>query len=288
MTITIDNKGWIKEAEGIYYGADSFGPFEPGITKWIVIHGTAWPNGTAEDIAKIWASQVAAGQLGAATHSIIDKTGYLTQGITLLNTGAGNSGAPDSTREPYLPAGNLNMCTISVEHCKYNTDDSDILTPEQVATSFDFCLAVCDFLNIPKQVWSVGDVTHGGIIPHSACDWKYREHCPGPYPWADLQTFLNNSNKTTVPPKKGETPMFNNTACVQVWNSTGMGSDDAARSSGIFSYWRDQWENHSNYLGAPTTHEYVFHQNDEPIITVARNFGSNTVVWNNGNPYILS
>jgi hypothetical protein len=80
--------------------------------------------------------------------------------------------------------------------------------------------------------------------------------------------------------------MFNNAACVRVWNSTGMGSDDPTRSSGIFTYWRDQWENQHNYLGAPSTHEYPLPL-DDGSESMARNFGSNTVVWNNGNPFKL-
>lgn len=82
------------------------------------------------------------------------------------------------------------------------------------------------------------------------------------------------------------TPVFSNEMCVAIWNSTGMGSDDSARTSGLFNKWRLLWKDDHNFLGAPTTHEYPF-----PLLggghSVARNFGSNTLVWNNGDPFIL-
>jgi hypothetical protein len=275
MSVTIDDQGWIAEAIGIYYGADSFGPFAAGQPQWVVIHGTAWPyngsitpaGGTAVMIARSWAAQVAAGSLGASTHIIVDKDGSYTQGITLLNTAAGNSGAPDSVREPYLPSGNLNMYTISIEHCKYNVNDLDILTPQQVDTSFALCKAICEKYGIPKQVWSVGDVRQGGIIPHSACDWKYRSGCPGPYPWADLQNYLN-----------GGPAMFSNDGCVAVWQSkyTGFVGNGASRLTGIFDMFRSEWIA-GRFRGAPDGPEYDF-----PTtwgLGKAQNFGSNTAWW---------
>ena len=269
MSVTISADGWIAEAIGIYYEADSFGPFAKGQPKWLVLHGTAWPNGTAVGIATSWADEVAAGQLGASTHIIIDKDGTYTQGITLANTAAGNSGAADSPRASYLPTDNLNMYTISVEHCKYATDDSDILTPEQVVTSFALCKAICEFCNIPKSVVTIQDVSQGGIIRHADCDAKYRSHCPGPYPFADLQNFLNGG------------PMFSNAACVQVWETyspnKGLGK---TRTTGIFNEWRQQWIA-GHYKGAPSSGEYPFAFPDGSV-GVAQNFGSNTCTWNAG------
>jgi hypothetical protein len=274
MTVTIDQFGWAKEATGIYWGPDSFGPFVPGVPLWIVLHGTAWPGGTATIIGNEWAAVTNAGRVGAATHAIIDKDGSWVQGITFKDTAAGNSGAFDSPRAAYLPQGNLNLCTVSIEHCKYDASfNSDILTSAQQTTSFELVNALCEFLSIPKKVVTIEDVSQGGIIRHYDCDQKNRPYCPGPYPFQQLQDYLN-----------GGTPMFTNAACVDVWNSTGMGSDDATRTTGLFSYWRDQWANHKNFLGAPSTHEYPYTLIDGTK-SVARNFGSNTVVWNNGNPY---
>ena len=278
MSITIDDQGWIKEATGIYYGADSFGPFAPGQPKWLVLHGTAWPGGTADIIANSWASEVARGQLGAATHCIIDKSGYITQGITLLNTGAGNSGAAGSGRAPYLPAGNLNFVTISVEHCKYDAVyNSDTLTPQQQDTSFAFIKACCDkYPTIKRNVVTIQDCSQGGIIRHYDCDQKNRPFCPGPYPLADLQNFLN-----------GGPSMFSDQLCIQIWESNfkATGRGVPLRDRGIFDEWRAQWLA-GHFKGAPLTDEYpVTLPSGKP--SVAQNFAGGTCVWNGGNPIWL-
>jgi N-acetylmuramoyl-L-alanine amidase len=267
MSVTITPDGFIKEALGVYYAADSFGPFASGQPKWLVLHGTAWPNGSAVGIATSWADEVAAGQLGASTHIIIDKDGTYTQGITLLNTAAGNSGAADSPRASYLPTDNLNMYTISVEHCKYATDDSDILTPQQVVTSFALCKAICEFCNIPKSVVTIQDVSQGGIIRHADCDAKYRSHCPGPYPFADLQNYLN-----------GGPEMFSNTLCVEVWSSSPV-IPLPKRDTGIFNLWRAEWIA-GHFKGVALSPEYAVTLSDGRA-GVAQNFAGGTAYWAN-------
>jgi Domain of unknown function (DUF1906) len=76
----------------------------------------------------------------------------------------------------------------------------------------------------------------------------------------------------------GGDTVFTNERCVAVWNSTGFGSDDVKRTSGIFSYWQAEWRDKKNYMGAPSSHEYSFPAPDGSV-GVARNFGSNTVGW---------
>src|SRR3981081_4374179 len=131
MPVTIDSDGWIKEALDGGYQDLTFGPFSPGLPKWIVLHGTAWPNGRATDIAASWArgSQ-------ASSHVIIDKDGTIVQGISLKDTAWGNSGATGSPRASFLPRTNLNFVTFSMEHCKYDAaTNSDILTLQQQVSS---------------------------------------------------------------------------------------------------------------------------------------------------------
>lgn len=269
MSVTIDNQGWIAEAIGIYWPMGTFGPFASGQPQWIVLHGTAWPNGTAQLIGNTWASQSANGTLNACVHIIIDKDGSYVQGMSLLNTTWGNSGVPGSPRASYLPSDNLNFYTISIEHCKYDAQyNSDELTPAQRATSFAVIKAICEKYNIPKQVVTVGDPSGGGIIRHKDCDGANRPYCPGPYPFADLQNFLN-----------GGPEMFSNQLCIAVWNSyfLSIGKTPPPRDTGIFNDWRAQWIN-GYYKGCCLTPEYnVPLPNGDP--GVAQNYAGGTCVW---------
>lgn len=267
MSITIDDQGWIKEAIGIYWGPDSFGPFIKGQPKWIVIHSTAWTNGTAEIIGQSWADQTAAGTLGASSHIIIDKDGTYVQGITLLNTASANCCLTDNPNTGgkyarYLPitswnnGGNQNFNTISIEHCKYDSqENSDILTPQQQATSFAVIKAICEKYGIPKKVITLDDCSKGGIIRHRDIDALNRWFCPGPYPWQELKDFLNQEEKTV-------TVDFSNESCVDTWE---IGAQLVQKNFDVtlvrddppFNSWRDEWIS-GRYRGIPVSPSYPY------------------------------
>jgi N-acetylmuramoyl-L-alanine amidase CwlA len=267
MTVTIDSNGWIKEAQGIYYPNLTFGLFGGGQPKWIVLHGTACNQCTAQDIAQSWASQSFNGTGDASTHLIIDKNGSYVQGLSLLYTAWGNSGASDSARANFLPATNLNYFTLSIEHCKYDAQaNSDILTPEQTFTSFTVIDAICRKYNIQRNVVTIDDCSAGGIIRHRDCDLKYRAFCPGPYPFNDLHNYLRR-----IPMGPGF-----NTMVVSIWKTY-------RRDTGLFNEWRNQLLA-GNYKGAPSSNEYNTVDPDSNVATVAQDYGSNTCLWNAGNP----
>ncbi len=268
MSVTIVN-GWIKEALGIYYPNLSFGPFAQGQPRWGVLHGTASGIGsTAENIANTWRVESANGTGNASTHLLIDKDGTMVQGLPFTVTAWGNSGAPDSPRASYLPTTNLNFFTISIEHVKWDTQrNSDILTPLQQLSSFQACKAISAFTGIPAKVVTVDDVSQGGWIRHADCDAKNRSFCPGPYPFAALSEFL-----------RGETmgPHIQQTL-TDIWGTT------YKTGTGIYTEWSKQAVQ-GHFKGAPSSTEYPCHNPDTGVATVAQNFGSNTCLWNSGNP----
>jgi len=85
-----------------------------------------------------------------------------------------------------------NQVTISIEHVKPSTDNSDSITAAQRDAS----------LNLVKNIIArnPGIKTHyadstGGITGHYSVSPPSRERCPGPYTWEELFTFLNGSSK---------------------------------------------------------------------------------------------
>jgi N-acetylmuramoyl-L-alanine amidase len=276
MSVTIDNQGWIAEAIGIYYPNLTFGTFPAGQPKWIVLHGTAsGPGSSAQAIANTWAVASANGTGNASTHILINKDGTSVQGLSLHVTAWGNCCLTDNPNNGaqyarFLPRGNQNYNTISIEHVKYDMQqNSDELTPAQRATSFAVVKAICEEYDIPKQVITVGDPSHGGIIRHRDIDALNRFYCPGPYPFADLQNFLN-----------GGPEMFSNDLCIAVWNSyfLSIGKTPPPRDTGIFDDWRSQWMN-GQYKGCCLSAEYsVPLPNGDP--GVAQNYAGGTCVWN--------
>ncbi len=275
MSVTIDDEGWIKEAIGIYYPNLSFGPFPVGQPRWIVLHGTASGAGsTAQGIAGTWAAQSASGGGDASTHILINKDGTYVQGLSLKETAWGNCCLFDNPFNGaqyarFLPDGNQNLTTISIEHVKYDgQENSDLITLAQRKTSFAVVKAICEWAGIPKQVITVGDPSQGGIIRHRDIDAKNRFYCPGAYPFADLQNFLN-----------GGPGMFSNDLCIAIWNSyfSSVRELPPPRDTGIFNSWRAEWMN-GHYRGCCLSAEYpVALPNGAP--GVAQNYAGGTCVW---------
>lgn len=273
MSVTIDDQGWIKEAIGIYYPSHTFGPFLPGQPQWIVLHGTASGAGSsARSIATDW-SNTPPGPGAVSTHILIDKDGAYVQGLSLLNTAWGNSGTDNSPRAPYLPGGNLNKYTISIEHVKYDSDDGDMLTPGQQATSFAVIKAICEKYGIAKKVVTIKDVSNGGIIRHADCDAANRSHCPGPYPFADLQHFLDGDNMNHF------IGTHANDSRVQLWEafSRAEGKTPPRQGTGIFNSWIDCL-NRDICPGSPCGNEFSLTLGDGRVV-MAQIFTGAMCMW---------
>lgn len=210
-------------------------------------------------------------------HLIIDKDGSFVQGLSLLNAAWGNSGVSTSPRASFLPGDNLNMYTISIEHCKYDAQqNSDALTPAQQATSFAVVKAICEKYGIPKEVVTVGDPSNGGIIRHKDCDGANRPFCPGPYPFVELSNYLKGA------PNMGQ---FSNQTAVDVWNSQHVYFEALKqplpnRDTGIFNAWIDAWKS-GHFKGVCMSQEYSVTAPDGNK-AIAQNFGGGTCIWEKG------
>jgi hypothetical protein len=79
--------------------------------------------------------------------------------------------------------GDLNKCTLAVEHCDASLTNSTPLTPAQQTASFKLIAYLVTKHSIP--------LTH--IKPHSSIDPLNRKNCPGNYPWDDLFTYLRKT-----------------------------------------------------------------------------------------------
>lgn len=91
----------------------------------------------------------------------------------------------DSFWQPYLNQyGNLNLCTISIEHCDGSLTNSTPLTHAQQEASFKLVAYLVQKYDIPTD----------HIKGHNSIDPINRARCPGNYPWDELFTFLKGGS----------------------------------------------------------------------------------------------
>jgi hypothetical protein len=120
-----------------------------------------------------------------SVHVVIGRDGTVVQ-VVKLKDGAGGNCCLEDGHDPYWDPfkarfGNLNRCTISIEHVDWTSDNSQPMTQAQIDASFKLNLWLCQTLHIP--------VSH--IKGHSSLDPKSKARCPGPtYPMADLLKYV--------------------------------------------------------------------------------------------------
>jgi hypothetical protein len=163
---------------------------------WLILHGTAGGS-SAASIAAYFANE--ASQVSA--HYIVGQDGAIIGCVAEQDTAWANgviTGMPANL--PFRTAGdgvhrdawwggatNPNYLTISIEHVKPHTDNSDTLTQAQMASSFQLIKEICEKWGIPMRFAD----SHGGITGHFSMDPVNRSACPGPYPWDALWSYLN-------------------------------------------------------------------------------------------------
>jgi hypothetical protein len=152
--------------------------------RWIILHGTASGDGTAEEQARFFA-----GTSKHGVHFVIGKDGHVFQLVSLADAAYGNGILQDPHDSWWTASVNPNLVTVSIEHCKVKSDNSDILTSEQQDASFRLVKWLCERFNIPGRKADAS----GGITGHFSIEGIDRKHCPGPYPWDALFEFLGGS-----------------------------------------------------------------------------------------------
>lgn len=166
----------------------------------IVLHKTAC-NGpcTAQSTASFFASDTTNHK---SVHFVIGLDGAVVQCVHLKD-GAGGNCCLEAGHDSYWDAfaathTNLNTCTISIEHVDQTIDNSQPMTPEQIAASFALVAWLVQKFSIPLSHLK----THASLDPIS------KAHCPGPtYPLADLLAHIEGGNVATLN-SKGEIADF--------------------------------------------------------------------------------
>lgn len=147
----------------------------------IVIHKTGGPP--TINLANL-ASFFQSDANGANTHFGIDLDGTVGQFVWLKDGAAGNC-CLEAGHDPYWDSyaakyGNLNLCTISLEHIDPTQDNSTTPPQAQLDASFALVKWLVQKFGIPLD----------HIKTHASLDPINRARCPGNYPMAALLAFL--------------------------------------------------------------------------------------------------
>jgi hypothetical protein len=158
--------------------------------RFIICHGTAGFT-TAQQTAQYFAdpdSQV-------SSNYVIGKDGTIVQCVA-DEDGSWANGILEAGHDPWWSESiNPNYQTISIEHLKFATDNSDVLTSEQQTASFALIDMLCTKWNIPRQLATA----QGGITGHYSISPQSRARCPGPYPWDALISYLQGGSTMSIP-----------------------------------------------------------------------------------------
>lgn len=156
--------------------------------SYIILHGTA--GGTsAEAIANYFATTQGGGS-PVSSHYVIGQDGTIVQCVSEAD-GAWANGAFSAGHDAFWDESiNPNLITVSIEHCKPSSDNSDALTDAQRASSLRLVQGICDRWGILKQPADA----NGGITGHFSMDPINRRNCPGLYPWSELWDASKGEN----------------------------------------------------------------------------------------------
>lgn len=146
----------------------------------IVIHKTACGGVcSAQDVANFFISD----PKEASTHYVVGKDGTVVQCVREID-GAGGNCCLESGHDPFWNSSptpsNINLCSFSIEHCDYSTDNSDTMPQEQIAASLQLVAYLVNKYNIPT--------TH--IKGHNTISPISRKYCPNNYDWSMLYEYL--------------------------------------------------------------------------------------------------
>jgi N-acetyl-anhydromuramyl-L-alanine amidase AmpD len=155
--------------------------------RYVILHSTAGGN-SAEAIASYFQGTQGTNNPVSA-HYVIGRDGTVVQ-CNRESDGAWANGVLSAGHDAFWSESiNPNLLTISIEHCKPSTDNSDTLTEPQRASSFALIKHICQRNGIPMRQADA----NGGITSHASIDPVSRSRCPGPYPWDDLWTYLKGA-----------------------------------------------------------------------------------------------
>lgn len=234
-----------------------------GRKYFIILHGTA--GGTsALAIAQYFKSTEGTNN-PVSSHYVVGLSGEIVQCVQERDGAWGNGvvNNPD-----WL--GNPNRYTISIEHVKPHTDNSDDLTLAQKQSSFELIKDICIRNNIGMHEAN----NLSGITGHFAIDPVNRARCPGPYPWDELWEFLQKGGKVL---NTNQLAMYN-----AVWDSVlkNIACGPAPKGTGIYNNWLDLFIQ-GKFMGVPLSHEYISDDGNGNQV-IFQQFTKSYCIWNGG------
>ncbi len=206
-----------------------------------------------------------------SAHFVIGKDGSIFQ-VVRLKDGAGancctsigyNAGYWDRLIATY---GNLNRCTISIEHEDWTDDNSDPMPQAQIDAS--------NKLNL----WLVQrySLTRDQIHSHASIDPVNRARCPG-LTFSFSQLFLYISRNSVN---------YRMRAADDTWNSILFNGVRVPKDTGIAQAWYAKYQNEGP-LPPPSTLEFESHDWDGNKIVV-QIFGNLRCEWNGSPTWITT
>ena len=226
-------------AEAHFLPADSFGyPNKNGHVA-IVIHKTGG-DPTPESVEQNFLNS------GNSVHYAIGQDGRVWQ-FVLESSGAGGNCCTETGYDPFWDQylhqfGDLDLCTLSIEHCDPSGENSTPLTPAQKDASFKLVAYLAQQYNIAP------DHSKG----HNTIDPITRAFCPGNYLWDDLRAYLKGSIMDLANPTLAK--YFTATSDGQ-WQSKSTGNVVRA---GMLKFYRSYGKEALcglTYLGLPLSNE---------------------------------
>jgi hypothetical protein len=203
--------------------------------RYLVIHKTAGFE-TVQDLGEYFELST----LEVSSHFGVGLDGTIAQYVLLKDGAAANCCGANIDN---YGGGNINLCTISIEHIDPSVTNSTTPPDAQINASFALVKWLCDKYGIPSA----------NIIRHADIDPVNKPFCPNNYPMDLLRKYVNMPENTTV-----------NEAVVQTWEDCQfvLGSlygipprnDAQGNERGIFKEWRSDLIA-GKYRGVPLMNE---------------------------------
>jgi N-acetyl-anhydromuramyl-L-alanine amidase AmpD len=173
-----DESGAVWIPTNNYMSRNGFAP------KFVICHGTAGFT-NARDVGTYFQGA------DVSAHYVVGPDGTIVQCVEEQWAAWANGPIENGADSWWWAYGNGNYPTISIEHVKPHTDNSDQLTSAQKAASFRLIDHICKRHGIRRALANA----NGGITGHYSLDPVNRSRCPGPYPWDELISYLNNGGQ---------------------------------------------------------------------------------------------
>lgn len=215
--------------------------------QYVILHGTAGGS-SAQNIAAWFQNP----QAQVSAHYVIGQDGAVVQTVDENNWAWANGVLSAGHADWWNESVNPNWLTISIEHVKPSSTNSDALTTAQQSASFALIKRICQRWNIPMRLADA----EGGITGHFSIDPVNRSQCPGNYPWAALWAYLK-------PPAAPQIKTGDDLTMLQLTDPMGKLFSDSSNACWVCNANKIRWggdhlvffRKHEGIFGLPLTSE---------------------------------